>query len=464
MRRIALFVSILLPLLCVFALASDAAWAQASSPAASPLAASPLAASPAAPTAISVLKVEGAIDRALMSHLNDRLTSAEQQGAIVVLQLNTSGTLNEDGIALAQRVASLRVPVIAWVGPAPAKASGAGLLLMYASSLAAVSPGSQTGPLDPIDLAHPEAQYPGLQQTIQGWLDARGKTTKLERLDEPLSAQAAIDLAIAQVHASSVPELLDTIDGTSVSTPTGPVTLQTRIATDKQEADQRTVSIEFDNLGPVKRVLHAVSSPSMVFFLLVIGLACIAFEITQPGFGFAGFAGVGMLALAAYGLWVVPPAWLWLAVMVGGIGLMTLDVRLRNLGLLTAAGLVAFGMGSFLAWHAMAPAIRISPWLVGGAVIASALYYGFVLTVAIQSRDRIINTQRGLIGLIGEARGKLAPEGPVYVKGAMWRGRAAGDPIAPGTAVRVRGIDGMVLKVEAEPPAAPPGELEPSAM
>ena len=36
----------------------------------------------------------------------------------------------------------MRVPVLVWVGPAPAKAAGAGLLLMYASSAAGVSPGS----------------------------------------------------------------------------------------------------------------------------------------------------------------------------------------------------------------------------------------------------------------------------------------------------------------------------------
>ena len=68
-----------------------------------------------------------------------------------------------------------------------------------------------------------------------------------------------------------------------------------------------------------------------------------------------------------------------------------------------------------------------------------------------------MSTQRGLIGLIGEARGKLAPEGPVYVKGAMWRGRSAGEPIPPGTKVRVRGVDGLVLRVEVEPGAETAG-------
>jgi membrane-bound ClpP family serine protease len=55
-----------------------------------------------------------------------------------------------------------------------------------------------------------------------------------------------------------------------------------------------------------------------------------------------------------------------------------------------------------------------------------------------------------LIGLVGEARGRLAPDGPVYVKGAVWRGRSTGDEIASGTAVRVRGVDGLVLRVEPE--------------
>ena len=48
-------------------------------------------------------------------------------------------------------------------------------------------------------------------------------------------------------------------------------------------------------MGPVKRVEHAVASPSIIYVLLVLGLACLAFELTQPGFGFAGFVGVGML-------------------------------------------------------------------------------------------------------------------------------------------------------------------------
>ena len=406
-------------------------------------------------TAVVVLRVEGAIDRPLLSYLRDRLTQAEAEGAIVVLQIDTSGTIDEDGVALAQMVADLEVPTIAWVGPAPAKASGAGLLLMYASSIAAVSPGSQTGPRSPIDLAHPDEVYPGLDARIAGWLTAKDKPIPTGDDEHPMPAQEALDSGIASEVAATVTELLNEVDGLTVRTPGGPVELQTRIATDAQQANERVVHIRFDNMGPVMRTAHGVASPSMIYFLLVIGLACLAFEVTQPGFGFAGFAGIGMVALATYGIWVVPPFWPGMLLLLGGVGMMMFDVRIRKLGLFTALGLLAFAVGSVFAWKDVADPIGISPWLIGGATVASLLYYGFGLTVAMQSRDRIVNTQRGLIGLVGEARGKLAPEGPVYVKGTMWRGRSTSGAIAPGTPVRVRGVDGLVLRVEPDPGATP---------
>ncbi len=403
------------------------------------------------PPIVEVIEVEGAIDRPLLGYLLDKLDAAEAEGATVVLELDTSGTLGRDPIALAERVATMRVPVIAWVGPVPAKAAGAGLLLMYASSLAAVQPGAQVGPLTPLDLGRPEATYPGLQERIAGWIRSRAKNSLTDWDDRALTGQEALGLGIIQASAGSITELLDTVDGRTVFTSAGPVSLRTRVATTPEEAREGTIQIRFNSLGPVKRVQHGVSTPSMIYFLLVLGLAAVAFETTQPGFGFAGFSGVGMLLLAAYGMTVVPVSWFGFGLLVAGVGAMVLDVRVRRLGPLTVIGLTTFLAGSLLAWRGVAPDLQISPWLIGGAVVASLLYYGFGLTVALQSRDRIVNTQRGLIGLVGEARGRLAPEGPVFVKGTMWRGRSAAGEIAQGSRVRVRGVDGLVLRVEAEP-------------
>jgi membrane-bound serine protease (ClpP class) len=405
----------------------------------------------AATAIVRVIEVQGPIDRPLLAYLEERLAAAERAGAIVVLQLDTPGMLGQNGLALAERVARLEVPVLTWVGPVPAKASGGGVLLMLASSLAGVSPGSQTGPLLPVDVLHPGEGAEGLRTRIEGWLEARGREdVDLDALARPLAARDALASEAAQVAAYTVPGFLRAVDGMTVRTPAGAVVLRTRVATTPAEAGERTVDLRFEEPGVIGRVAHAVATPSMVYFLLVLGLAAIAFELTQPGFGFAGFSGLALVLLAAYGLTVAVPSWPGLGLLLLGIGLLVLDVRLRSLAWPTWAGLAAFGAGSILAWRHVDASIGISPWLIGGAVLASLLYYGFALTVALQSRDRIVGTQRGLIGLVGEARGRLAPDGPVFVKGALWRGRTDGDPIEPGTPIRVRGVEGLILRVAAE--------------
>jgi membrane-bound serine protease (ClpP class) len=408
-------------------------------------------------TPIRVLEVDGPIDRTVSAYLRRELADAEAVAAVVVLQVDTPGALGQDGIALADRVASSEVPVVAWVGPTPARASGAGLLLMLAASASAVAPGSQTGPLLPIDVLRPGASSPDLRSRIEGWLRAHGRVVNLGALSRPLTGREALDAGVAEAAGYTVPEVLRALDGTTVRASGGEVVLRTRVATTAGEARDRTVELRFVEPGLLARVLHAVGTPSMVYLLLVLGFAALAFELTQPGFGFAGFSGVFLLVLAGYGLTVAVPWWPGLALLVGGVVLMAVDVRLRSLSWPTWTGLAAFTAGSWLAWAGVDASIRIDPWAIGAAAVASLLYYGFALTVALQSRDRIVGAQRGLIGLVGEARGRLAPDGPVLVKGALWRGRSTGSTIEPGTPVRVRGVDGLILRVEEE--SAPRSEV-----
>lgn len=410
---------------------------------------------------VVVVKVDGSIDRTVNGYLVDALADAESVGSTVVLQLDSAGTLDQDAVVLAERIHGAAVPVLVWVGPSPAKAQGAGLLLLCAASLGAVAPGVGVGPLEPLDLAdagEPATAPAAVRELATSWMQERGRATPVAFPNEAIPAQEALDGNIADVAAISITDLLEKVDGRTVHTAGGEVTLRTRIAQSEGEAP---VNVTFVDLGPVDRVLHAASSPTWIYVLLALGLAALAFELTQPGFGFAGFSGIAMVALAAYGLTVVPFSWIGLGLFVLGIGLMTLDVRVGRLGPLTALGLAAFVGGSLLVFGAVAEQIDVSPWLIGSFSVAALLYWGFALTVAVQSRERITSTQTGLVGLVGETRGELKPEGPVYVKGTLWRGRSADGPIPAGTRVRVRAVDGLILRVQPEPaPEASPGSGE----
>jgi membrane-bound serine protease (ClpP class) len=404
---------------------------------------------------VLVAEVDGSIDGVLSTFIRDSIANAEATDSTLVLQLDSAGTLDVDPVALAERIHDARVPVIVWAGPSPAKAQGAGLLFLYAASLAAVAPGAGVGPLEPLDLT--EAEGPpraAVEELATHWVEERGRPTPVGFPDEAVPAQAAIVQNIAQVAAASITDLLARIDGRTVETAEGAVVLRTAIATDPSD---EPVTVRFTELGPVDRTLHAAASPTWIYVLLVLGVAALAFEITQPGFGFAGFAGVGMLALAIYGLTVVPFSVLGLTLLLLGLGLLTVDVRLRRLGVLTVAGWLGFVAGSLLVFGDVSDAIDVSPWLIGSFAVGAILFWGFALTVAIQTRERLTSTQRGLVGLVGETRGELNPEGSVHVKGTLWRGRSADGPIPAGTRVRVRGVDGLVLRVSPDPPEGTAG-------
>ena len=244
--------------------------------------------------------------------------------------------------------------------------------------------------------------------------------------------------------APNVPDLIAQLDGRTVRTAQGPVVLAT-------SGKPTPATIRFHEPGPLTRVVHAAATPTAVYVLLVLGLWGIAFELTQPGIGAAGVAGVLAVAFAAYELTVVPVAWLGLGLIVGGMALQGLDVVIRRVALLTATGTAAFVAGSILAWRGVAPAIDLAWWLVALLTAGGVLLFGFGLTVALRSRERVRSAQMGLVGLVGEVRSDLDPEGGVYVKGALWRARSMDGPIPKGTRVRVRGIDGLILRVQEEP-------------
>jgi len=60
-----------------------------------------------------------------------------------------------------------------------------------------------------------------------------------------------------------------------------------------------------------------------------------------------------------------------------------------------------------------------------------------------------------LVGARGEAREEIAPEGMVYVRGALWRAIAEGGPIHAGAPVRVVGRKGLQLQVAAQENSSP---------
>jgi membrane-bound serine protease (ClpP class) len=155
--------------------------------------------------------------------------------------------------------------------------------------------------------------------------------------------------------------------------------------------------------------------------------------------------------MSFYALAVLPVNVAGLLLVLLGLAFFTIDVFAAGLGVWTVGGTLALLAGSILLFGGVAPAIDVSPWAIGIVVVGSVLFFGFAMTVALRARKRVsVTGSEGMIGLSGEARSDLSPEGQAWVKGALWRARALNGPIPKGTRVRVHRIDGLLLIVQAE--------------
>jgi len=400
------------------------------------------------PPTVDVVKVEGVIDPALSAYVRGSIESSESTGATVILQVDARGAYGDQGIGLARFISRASVPVVAWIGPSGARASGGALLAIEASLLLTMAPGAGIGPALPLDSGTAAsrlspAERRAQEESFATVAGAAGRDRTILRQAVP--AGPALDSHLVAMASPTIPDLLRKLDGRSVPVSGGSATLATL------NRPGRPVDVSFHEIGPVRRVLHGVSTPAAVYVLLVLGVWGVAFELTQPGFGVSGIAGAVALALAGYGLSVVPVHWVGVVLILGGMALQGLDVLLRRLAWLTGLGSAAFVVGSVLAWRGTAPPVGLPPWLLIVASVGALLFFGFGLTVAMRARERIQSAQVGLVGLVGEVRTDLAPEGGVYVKGSLWRARSMNGPIPKGRRVRVRGIDGLILRVQEEP-------------
>jgi membrane-bound serine protease (ClpP class) len=402
---------------------------------------------------VDVVKVQGVVDPALAGYVRGTIASAEQTGSTVILQIDSGGSYGDQARELGRFVRGATVPVVAWAGPSGARVQGAALFLFYSSDLVAMAPGAGIGPARPFDLAaRADGESPAAvranARALEGLAVGSGATPSgVARLVDGAELAAAPALAAGAVAlvAPDVPTLLQRVDGRSVQVNGETVTLATLNRPD------RPVEVRFHEIGPIARALHAVSTPVAVYVLLVLGLWGLAFELTQPGLGLAGIGGAVFVAFAAYGLTVIPVHWLGIALLLIGMGLQGLDVVLKRLGVLTISGTILFAAGSVWAWWGVAPNIDVPWWLIALLTVSGFLMFGFGFTVALKARERVRTAQVGLVGLVGEARSDLNPEGGVEVKGALWRARSGNGSIPRGTKVRVRGIDGLILRVEPEP-------------
>ena len=390
---------------------------------------------------MEVVQIEGAIDPVVADLLQSSIRRAQTNGAsVVILQMDSGGALDVDPRGLIETVRSSRVPVVVWVGPGKAVARGAAYAIALTSSFVAASPGARIGPVDPMRLDRIHDTFPGLDL-------GRGQASRRLRA----SGQKAVELGGVNAVAPTLGDLIVTLNGRELSTAAGTVRLSTAKQINTKNGPRQTADqpVSFHKLGTFASVEHALTSPSMVFLLLIVGLGLMVFEFFTIGIGLAGLVGAGAVAGALFGCSHLPvTGWALGLLFLSTFGF-AVDVQAGHQGFWTGVGVVGLLVGA-LKLFGGASALDVPLWLVAVIFIGQLIFMLGGMTVAVRNRFSVPTVGRdSMIGEIGEARTDLKPDGVVTVRGAPWRARTnRATPVSAGLPIRVVAVDRLVLEVE----------------
>ena len=406
-----------------------------------------LAVSAGAPR-VDVLTIDGVIGPVTVRLVDSALDRARVEGArALVIRLDTPGGLERSMRSIAQRILNAEVPVVVYVAPTGARAASAGAFITLAGHVAAMAPATNIGAAHPVAVGG-DVDKESLRK-IENDAAAFIRTLALERgrnadwaekaVRESVSVteREALKLRVIDLVAESVPDLLEKIDGRTVKTTRGPVTLATRGA--------EVVPVE---VGLRDRFLNVITDPNVAYILMMLGVLGLFFELSNPGVILPGIIGSISLILAFYAFQSLPINFAGLLLILLGIVLLIAEIKIVSHGVLAIGGVIAMALGSLMLFDAPEVSFRISRWLLVASVGAVAAV--FLITMAAGARalrrPPMLGAE-GMIGATGVARGALAPDGQVRVGGELWRAVAQGGSVEDGGSVRIVDVEGLTLKV-----------------
>jgi membrane-bound serine protease (ClpP class) len=404
---------------------------------------------------LDVIEMSGVIDPTTADYLIDRLDDAEeQQGHAAVIQLDTPGGLEVSMREIVREILESRVPVVVWVAPQGARAASAGTFIVYASNLAYMATNTELGAATPVDLATGDTVSEKVTNDAAAFLEELAVTRDR---NEDFARRAVTDAAaigateaaetdVVDGIASSLGDLLRAMDGREVKVGDGTsVTLETW---DEAEAAP-AVSVRFQELNVLQRLLHFVTDPEIAFFLLLLGCFGLIFELYNPGIGLAGILGAISLILGFYAMSVLPTNWAGVGLIALSVVFLVVDLQTAGLGAWTFGGVAALILGGTILFSGASSDLTLSPVAIGIAVLATLVFFASVMTAALRVRlRRPITGEEAIVGTVGEAKTDIAPEGTVLTKGTLWRARTMETGIAAGSMVEVKATEGLVLLVE----------------
>jgi membrane-bound serine protease (ClpP class) len=398
--------------------------------------------------------IDGSINPAVADFVRTTIAQAAADGSTaLVIELDTPGGLLPSMRTIVKDILAAPLPVIVYVAPSGAGAGSAGVFITLAAHVAAMAPGTNIGAAHPVGGGGEDIKGT-LGEKVESFTASfseavakkRGRNVewaaKAVRESVSITGEEAARINVVDFVAKDLDEVVKKAEGRRVE-----VAGEMRKLSFADVRDAHQLRVTTYDMRLAQRVLNVIADPNIAYLLMMAGLLGLYVEFTHPGLAFPGVAGAISLLLGLTALHVLPFNASGLALLLLGVALLVAEAFLPTFGVLGVGGIVAFVLGSLFLFDSAQSGVYVSRSLifgVSGSVAAIMLTIG---TLVMRSqRARAALGAEGMIGAVGVARHRLAPDGTVLVRGEYWTANSE-DPVDAGERVEVTGVDGLRLRV-----------------
>jgi membrane-bound serine protease (ClpP class) len=398
---------------------------------------------------VDLIAIDGSINPAVDDFIRESIGRAKANGArALIIQLDTPGGLLSSTRTIVKEMLGAQVPIVVYVAPSGAGAGSAGVFVTMAAHIAAMAPATNIG------AAHPVA---GGGQEVKGVMgekienftasfsetiaQKRGRNTEWAvqavRRSVSITASDALKKNVIDIVAKDIDDLLQQADRRRV------------------DLDGRMVNLALKGVQVIRqemtakqRIVNAIADPNIAYLLLMAGILGLYMEFSHPGVLFPGVTGAICLVLAAISLQILSFNYAGLILILFGVALLIGEVFVPSFGFLGIGGVISLALGSFLLFDTPNSDLSIDRSIIFTAVATLACFILVISYLVYRSQKAKPSLgMDGLLGEVGEVKGRLNPSGKIFVHGEYWNAQAESE-IDVGEKVQVIGYEGMNLRVK----------------
>jgi membrane-bound serine protease (ClpP class) len=391
------------------------------------------------------VELHGVINPIKARHVKQAFERAEREHAnFVLLSIDTPGGLVSSMQEIVSTITNSPLPVVGFVEPNSAQATSAGALILLATDIAAMQPGTRMGAAHPVGNGQPlegameQKATNSLVSLAKSLAARRGRpqdlAAALVRESTSHTAQEALDKHLVELIATDQADLLRQLDGRTLEHAGKTIALQTNAA------NRIEVELSWSN-----ELLDTIANPTLASILLSIGVLGITYELAAPGIGMGGIIGLISLCLGLLGMSVLPMQLAGFLLLAAGLLAIALELALPTHGLLGLGGILALGFAAVVlvdeaGYFGAVQRIELSLFL----PIVAALAIGVIALATITRKAMTAPFQLGpsaMRGKPGTAKSHFTQNGTewsgsVFFDGALWQAIADAE-LREGEAIEV---------------------------